>query len=102
MYNEEMSLTAPLHSALTTDVLDVAMVPASTELTVTQAARLLRTSEGYVNEMLNAGHIPFHTDCGERLIQWNNLWKFEKEQTWVREGLEEIVRLSEEMGLYDD
>jgi hypothetical protein len=101
MYNDGMSLTALSHTVLP-DGQDVGSFAVSPELTTAQAAWFLRTSEGYINEMLNAGHIAFHLDNGERLIQWESLSKFEQEQKWVREGLEKITRLSEEMELYDD
>ena len=87
---------------LATQSLHTDSFPTVLECTVAQAAKILQTSEGYVNEMLNAGHIAFRLKNGERLIRKNSLLEFANEQKWVREGLEEIVRLSEEMGLYDD
>ena len=69
-----MSVTAaPLHTFTTTDGRNISTFPMVSECTVAQAARFLDVSEGYVNEMLNAGRVIFRLEDGERLIEWDNL-----------------------------
>ena len=80
----------------------VGIVHAPTECTVAQAAEFLDGPENLVNAWLDDGLIVFRLKNGERLVQWNSLLEFKKEQEWMHEGLIKIVRLSEEMGLYDD
>jgi len=72
------------------------------ELTVTQAARMIGEPEGYINELLNAGLVEFRQRSGERLILRGSLLAHEAEYQRGLEGLAEITRLSQEMGLYDD
>ena len=97
-----MSLTMTPSPFLATEEQSVGLFPMPSELTVAQAAKFLRSSEGYVNEMLNAGHIEFRLENGECLIQRNSLLEFEQERESQYTALENIVRWSEEMGLYDD
>jgi len=80
---------------------DLDMFPVLSECTVAQAAQFLGNSEGYVEELLKDKTISFRTENGERFVQWDSLSAFERRRTWMRAGVDEIVRLSEEMGLYD-
>ena len=99
-----MSLTIPPSAASfpSTDQPALGLFPRVSECTVAQAARFLDGSEGLVNELLDDGVITFRLENGERLVQWNSLLEFEQKEDRQYAGLEEIVRLSEEMGLYDD
>jgi len=101
MYNANMSLTAPLHSILT-DGLDVGAFSAPSELTVAQAAKFLRSSEGYVIELLDDGLIESRQENSQRWVQWNSLADFEEERERGFQALERIVQWSHELGLYDD
>jgi len=60
-----MSATVAPHQVFPiTDTRNIDVFPAVSELTVTQAARLLDVPEGYVNEMLNAGRVVFRQEEG--------------------------------------
>ena len=76
--------------------------PAVSECTVAQAAQFLGNSEGYVEELLKDRIVSFRTENGERFVQWDSLSAFEQRRAWMRAGVDEIVRLDQEMGLYDD
>ena len=95
-------IAAPLHTFPITDRRDIDTSPAVSECTVSQAARFLDVPEGYINEMLNAGRVEFRLEGGERLIEWDSLQNYEREWDHRLAGLAEMVRLDQEMGLYDD
>ena len=98
-----MSLTAaPLHTFSTIDRRDIDMSPAMSELTVAQAARLIDVSEGLVDELLKAKRVVFRLDDGERLIERNSLVDYWQERERRRASFAEMVRMNQEMGLYDD
>ena len=97
-----MSLTAPLHSVLATDTLDVGVFPMSSELTVAQAAKCLRISEHHLNNLLNAGYITFRQENGERLVQQDSMLDFEQERERKHVAVNRMIRMNQEMGLYDD
>jgi len=96
-----MSFTALSHSVLP-DGQDVALFPTPSELTVAQAAKFLRSSEGYLNEVLNAGYIAFRLENGERMVQLNSMLEYEQEQERRHAAFDEFVHMNQEMGLYDD
>jgi len=97
-----MSLTAPLHSVLVTDVLDVAVLSAPSELTVPQAARLLRTSERHLNDLLDAERIAFRLENGLRLVRMDSLQEFEQWQERGHAAVDRMMQWNQDMGLYDD
>jgi len=78
------------------------IVYAPTECTVAQAMEFLRTSERHLNDLLDAGRIAFRQEGGERMVQWNSLRAFEHNRERKHAAVDRIVRMSEEMGLYDD
>ena len=98
-----MSLTAAAPPTFPiTNNRDIDTFPAESECTVAQAARFLDVSEGYVLEMLNAGRVLFRQENGERLIEWNSLRDYRTKWKCRHAALDEMVRLNQEMGLYDD
>ena len=103
-----MSLTAaaltaaPPHTFSTTDGHDVDMLTTVPGCTVEQAAQFLDVSEGYVHEMLNAGRVLFRRENGERLIEWDSLRDYGKERKRKLAAFAKMVRMNQEMGLYDD
>jgi hypothetical protein len=96
-----MSLAVSSHSILT-DAQDVGSFPVSSECTISQAANFLRTSEGYVTELLDDGLIEYRQKEGQRFVQWNSLADFEQERERRYKGLERIFQQFREMGLNDD
>ena len=86
---------------LTTDERDFGAFPMVSELTVSQAAKLIGVSEGYINELLLDELVAFRLENGVRLIQRDRLLEHEAEYQEGLKGLAEITRMSQEMGLYD-
>ena len=98
-----MSLTVtPSSPFLATDGQNVGLFPPPSELTVAQAAKLLDMSEACLNELLDIDVLEFRQENGERFILWSRVLEFDQEQKRMETGLNEIVRMSQEMGLYDD
>jgi len=81
---------------------NIGIFPVPSELTVAQAARILDMSEACVEDYLDDGIIKSRWENDMRLIQPDSFWEFDQKQKRMEEGLNEIVRLSQEMGLYDD
>jgi hypothetical protein len=52
--------------------------------------------------LLDAGYFVYRQENGERLVQMDSLLEFEQEQERGHAALDEMVRLDQEMGLYDD
>ena len=97
-----MSLViTPPTSFLTTDDQMTGLFPMSSELTVSQAAKLIDVKEGYINELLDAGFVTFRLKNGKRLVRRDSLLEHEAEYQEGLKGLAEITRMSQEMGLYD-
>ena len=92
----------PSYAFLASDGQDINLFPTMTECTVAQAAQFLRVSEGCVDELLKDDIVAFRTENGELLIQWDSLSAFEQRRASKRAAVDDVVRLSEEMGLYDD
>ena len=74
----------------------------SKTLTTEQAADLLNVSESYMIKLLKEGAIPF-AKAGEQFhVQLKDLLEYKEQRDLKRRrALEEMVRLGEEMGLYD-
>lgn len=87
---------------LMADGQSVEIVPALHELTVRQARIFLRMSERHLSDLLDAGEIKSRMVDGERMISRDSLLEFEQERERLAAGLDDIVRESQEMGLYDD
>ena len=96
-----MSLTS-IPSYPVTDNRSFDLFPQPSELTVAQAAEFLDGAEGLVDELLNAGLIVFRLKNGERLVQWDSLLDYVQEEDRKNATLNEMVRMDQEMGLYDD
>jgi len=81
----------------------VEVVPIHAELTTQEAANLLNVSRPYLIKLLGEGKLPFHRIGAHRRIRFDDLIAFREEQDRKsEEAMTELVRLSEEMGLYDD
>ena len=86
----------------TIDAQNIGVFPPMSECTIAQAATFLDVSEGFVNELLNAKRVMFRQENGERLIEWNSLSDYGQTRKRRRAALAEMVRMNQEMGLYDD
>lgn len=76
--------------------------PLRNELTVSQVADVLGFSEQHVDGLLDAGRIDFRIADGDRMILRNSLLAYARRLHGANAAVDEMVRLSEEMGLYDD
>jgi len=78
------------------------IVYAPTECTVAEAAKFLDGPEALIDELLDTGVIAFRMENGKPLVQWSSLLEFEQEERRINTALDEMVRMNQEMGLYDD
>jgi hypothetical protein len=98
-----MTFTAiPTQPVLATNNQHTDLVSVVSECTVAQAAKILDMSEGCVNELLRDKVITSRLVGDERLVQWDSLIGYSQERNRRRAILAEMVRLDQEMGLYDD
>ena len=85
-----------------TDGQGIALSPVVSECTVAQAAEFLDMSERILNGLLDNALIAFRLENGARLVQWSSILDYQQMRERRREGLAQIVRWDQEMGLYDD
>ena len=81
---------------------DVSIPPAQAEVSIAQAAKFLDMSEACVHEVLGLGVLEYRQDGNQYWIDRDSLMEYDADCRRMSEGLKEIIRLSEEMGLYDD
>ena len=96
------TIVAPSHPFLATGKTDVTLSPVISECTVAQAAETLRMSERRLNDLLDAGRIPFRWKNDERVIAWECVQDFERDRECKHATVDAIIRRDQEMGLYDD
>jgi hypothetical protein len=97
-----MTLTIHSTSFLADTGQGIDLFPAPSELTVAQAAKILDMSEACVNDLLNIGVLKFRQESDVRLVMRDRLMEYER--SWKRGNVacDELVRMDQEMGLYDD
>jgi len=78
------------------------LFPASSELTVAQAAALLDVSEAYINELLNIDVLEYRQEGEQRLLDRDKFLEFKKWKDSTSAWLTEEAQWNQEMGLYDD
>lgn len=79
----------------------VAVVPVHQELTTQEAADLLNVSRQYLIRLLEKGEIPYHKVGTHRRIALGDLMDYKRRRYEERRrGLDELTRMSQEMGLY--
>lgn len=104
---QEIDLPESLH-ALVREVVRVltrgeavSIVPISKELTTQEAADLLNVSRQYLVRLLEKGEIPYHKVGTHRRIAFGDLIEYKRRRDGERRrGLDELTRMSQEMGLY--
>lgn len=80
----------------------VAIVPVGKELTSQQAADLLNVSRPYLIQLLDEGEIPYYRVGTHRRIEFGDVMTYKlRRDRDRREGLSELTRLSQKLGLYD-
>jgi excisionase family DNA binding protein len=79
------------------------LMPATKELRLQEAADFLNVSRQFLLKLLDAGEIPFHKVRTSYRIRFGDLAAYQQRRAVLQEeGMREIARLSQEMGLYDD
>ena len=103
-----VEIPAPLMAAIrqTLDVMSnnlaVEITPVDRRLSPYQAARMLNVREEYVEKLLENGNIPVVTKGKFRYIEFEALLAYKRvKDAQTSAALDELTRLSEEMGLYD-
>jgi excisionase family DNA binding protein len=80
----------------------VSLVPIHAELTTQEAADLLNVSRPFLIKQIDQGAIPHHKVGNHRRIKFNDLMLYkERIDQEASDALDEIVAISEELGLYD-
>lgn len=81
----------------------VTLIPLSKELTTQQAANLLNVSRPYLIKLLNEKAIPYTMVGTHRRIRYRDLMEYKQRADAEQEqALEDLTRLSEALGLYDE
>ena len=80
----------------------ITLIPLHAELTTMEAADILNVSRPYLIKLLEAGEIPYRRVGRHRRIRLEDLMTYMKESDRKsRAAMDELVALSEELGLYD-
>jgi excisionase family DNA binding protein len=80
----------------------VSLVPIHAELTTQEAADLLNVSRPYLIKQIEAGELSHHKIGKHRRIHFNDLMAYkERIDRETAAALDEMVKISQELGLYD-
>lgn len=81
----------------------VALITPTSEMTPNEVAEFLNVSRGFVTKLMDEGTLPFHMVGSHRRISGAAVAAYRAAQhVRSRTAMEELVRLSEEDGLYVD
>ncbi|MGI8649666.1 MAG: excisionase family DNA-binding protein [Rubrobacter sp.] len=81
----------------------VRVLPVKAELSTQQAADLLNVSRPHLVKLLERGEIPYHRAGSHRRVVLEDLLVYkERRDRESLEALDEVTRISEELGLYDE
>lgn len=80
----------------------ITVIPLHAELTTMEAADILNVSRPYLIKLLESGEIPYRKVGRHRRILMEDLMEYKEESDKQRRAaMDELVALSEELGLYD-
>jgi hypothetical protein len=97
----DMTLTSS-HSFAVTGGQNIDMFPATSELTVAQAARLLDMSEACIYELFKIDVLKYRKEGEQCWVNRDKLFEYKERRECRGVALAEMVRMNQEMGLYDD
>jgi excisionase family DNA binding protein len=81
----------------------VRVLPVKAELSTQQAADLLNVSRPHLVKLLERGEIPYHRAGSHRRVVLEDLLVYKERRDRERhDALDEITRISDELGLYDE
>lgn len=81
----------------------VRVLPVKAELSTQRAADLLNVSRPHLVKLLERGEIPYHRAGSHRRVVLEDLLVYKGRRDQERlEALDEITRISDELGLYDE
>ncbi len=81
----------------------VRVLPVKAELSTQQAADLLNVSRPHLVKLLERGEIPYHRAGSHRRVVLEDLLVYKQRRDRERlDALDEITRISDELGLYDE
>ena len=107
-YGDEIELPPSVFQVLRQIVYHLALgkavniVPISKELSIQEAANLLNVSRSYLVSLLESGKLPFVQMGTHQRILFSDLIEYKKRRDEEkRQGLAEILHISEDEGLYD-
>lgn len=81
----------------------VAAYPMHAELTTQQAADFLNVSRPHLVKLVDEGVIPYHKVGTHRRIYFKDVLAYRaRQEEESRAALDELIRVSEELGLYED
>jgi excisionase family DNA binding protein len=81
----------------------ITLVPVDKELTTQQAADLLNVSRQYLVRLLDEGKIPYTRTGKHRRLRFEDVLTYKQARDRAREeSLDELTRLSDELGGYED
>lgn len=105
---DEVKVPAPLYKVLLQAAATlvsgypVIVAPVNRKLTTQEAADLLNVSRPYLVRLLDRGDIPFEKVGRHRRVTFGDLMKYKQQRMADRRrSLENLIRESEELGLYD-
>lgn len=82
---------------------EVQLEPTDTEMSPTVAAAYLNVSRPYLVKLLDEGKIPYRMVGTHRRLQTSDVMAYKRiTRARQHQAMDEVVRLSEDMGLYDD
>ena len=90
------------HSFLITGEQDVVLFPTKTELTVAQAAQTLDLPEGAILELFSLGVLEYRLEDSQYFIDRDHVYAYKQRRDEGRAFMRELMRLEQEMGLYDE
>ncbi|CAN5576044.1 hypothetical protein BH23BAC1_BH23BAC1_11530 [soil metagenome] len=86
----------------TSEGMPISIMPIAVEMTTQVAAEFLGCSRPHLVKLLEEGKIPYTKVGRHRRVKFEDIVKYKKEMKALQEkSIKELMRLDEELGLYD-